>query len=354
MTTDIETQVEEFANHLVEVFNHGALCLTLSVGHRTGIFDTMGRLGTSDPATIAKEANLNERYVREWLGAATTGGLVQYDESAKTYTLPPEKAAVLTRDGYPQNLAVIFQYLPVMARVEDGIVKCFRDGGGLDYSNYPRFHEVMAEDSSQTVIPFLVDAVVPLAPGLKEKLESGIDVLDVGCGGGRAVITLAKAFPNSRFSGYDLSSTAIAAANAEAKRQDVPNATFVEQDAVKMADKEKYDLITAFDAIHDQVKPREVLANIHKALKPGGVFLMADIAGSSHLHKDLENPLAPFLYTISYFHCMSVSLSGGGEGLGTMWGEEKANNYLEGAGFKSRTVHRLEGDIQNLYIVSTK
>ncbi len=354
MSTDMQAQVEEFANHLVGVFNHGALCLTLSVGHRTGLFDTMARVGTADAATIAKEGGLNERYVREWLGAATTGGIVEHDAARNTFTLPEVRAALLTRGAYPTNLSVMFQYLPVLARVEDGIVRCFKEGGGLPYSEYPRFHQVMAEDSAQSVIPFLEDAIVPLVPGLADKLKAGAEVLDVGCGSGRIINRLAKAFPQSRFSGYDLSQDAIAAARADAAEIGVKNSTFVAMDVVKWDESAKWDVITAFDAIHDQVKPKQVLANIYRALKPGGVFLMADIAGSSHLHQDMENPIGPFLYTVSYFHCMSVSLSGGGEGLGTMWGKEKAISYLEEAGFKDVAVHQLPGDIQNMYFVAHK
>src|SRR5690606_3222684 len=109
------------------------------------------------------------------------------------------------------------------------------------------------------------------------------------------------------------------------------------------------DLVTAFDAIHDQARPAAVLANIRRALRPGGVFLMQDIRASSHLERNKDHPLGPYLYTISTMHCMSVSLATGGEGLGTVWGEEKALEMLREAGFARVELHRLPHDIMNNY-----
>jgi SAM-dependent methyltransferase len=115
-----------------------------------------------------------------------------------------------------------------------------------------------------------------------------------------------------------------------------------------------FDLITAFDAIHDQAEPRKVLRGIADALRPDGTFLMQDIAASSHLHKNMEHPIGPFLYTISCMHCMTVSLALDGEGLGTMWGEEKALELLAEAGFTKVRVEQLSHDIQNSYYIAAK
>ena len=157
-------------------------------------------------------------------------------------------------------------------------------------------------------------------------------MLDIGCGSGRAVCRLAAEFPNSRFVGYDLCDDAVAAARAEAERQGLNNIRFETRDVSQLGEKEKFDLITAFDAIHDQAKPDVVLREIVAALRPGGTFLMQDILASSHLEKNLDNPIAPFLYTISTMHCMTVSLAQGGAGLGTCWGRELAEKMLRDAG----------------------
>ena len=138
-----------------------------------------------------------------------------------------------------------------------------------------------------------------LAPDLVERLESGIDVLDVGCGAGRALILLAELFPCSRFTGYDFSVEAVGKARAEAERRGLGNLCFEVRDVSRLGDSRAFDLITAFDAIHDQRDPARVLAEIHAALRDDGTFLMQEIAASTHLENNLEHPVGPFLYTIS-------------------------------------------------------
>jgi len=349
-----QKKAEEFAGRMLEVLNAGALAIMTSIGHRTGLFDAMAGLAPSTSEQIASAAGLNERYVREWLGAMAVGGTVEHDAESGTYFLPPEHAAWLTRAATPNNIAVTTQFIPLMGSVEDGIVESFKEGGGLPYSAFPRFHEVMAEDSGQTVVAALTDAILPLVPGLTERLEEGMDVLDVGSGSGRALNLLARTFPKSRFTGYDFLEEGVARGRAEAEAHGTTNVRFEVKDAATLDEKERYDLITTFDAIHDQAKPAAVLEGIARALKPDGVYLMQDIAGSSHVHNNMEHPLGPLLYTISTMHCMTVSLSQGGDGLGTMWGEEKAREMLREAGFAKVEVKQLPHDFANSYYVVTK
>jgi 2-polyprenyl-3-methyl-5-hydroxy-6-metoxy-1,4-benzoquinol methylase len=349
-----ETKAQAFADQMLDTLNKAAAALMVSVGHRTELFDTMADLPPATSERIAKAAGLNERYVREWLGAMVTARIVDYDPGRQTYFLPREHAAFLTRAASPNNLAATTQFLPLLGSVENEIVESFRNGGGVPYSSYPRFHEVMAEESNQTVVAGLIDAILPLAPGLVERLREGIEVMDVGCGRGRALILMARTFPQSSFTGYDFSEEAIAEARAEAARQGLANIRFEAQDAARIDDSARYDLITAFDAIHDQAAPRKVLKAIAGALRPGGVFLMQDIRASSHVHKNLDHPLGTFTYTVSCLHCMTVSLALGGEGLGAAWGEEKALELLAEAGFDNVEVRRLPHDIINNYYIATK
>ncbi|HEX8259106.1 MAG TPA: class I SAM-dependent methyltransferase [Rubrobacteraceae bacterium] len=349
-----QAKSEAFAERMIGILNDAALALVTSIGHRTGLFDVMADLPPSTNQQIAEAANLNERYVREWLGAMVVGRIVEHDPEDGTYYLPQEHAAWLTRAASPNNIAVTAQFIPVLGMVEDGIVESFKHGGGLPYSAFPRFHEVMAEDSGQTVVAALADHILPLVPGLIERLEEGIDVLDVGCGSGRALNLMARTFPSSRFSGYDFSEEAIARARAEAQEHGTTNVRFELKDAAALDEKASYDLITTFDAVHDQADPAAVLKGIADALREDGVYLMQDIAGSSHAHKNMNHPIGPLLYTVSTMHCMTVSLSQGGEGLGTMWGEEKAREMLEEAGFKEVEVKQLPHDFMNSYYIVTK
>jgi ubiquinone/menaquinone biosynthesis C-methylase UbiE len=191
-------------------------------------------------------------------------------------------------------------------------------------------------------------------PGLVERLRAGIDVADVGCGLGHAVTLMAGAFPRSRFTGFDFSAEGIAAGRKAAARRGLSNARFELQDVARLDVSQGYDLITAFDAIHDQAQPAQVLAGITRALRPGGTFLMVDIAASSNLAENGEHPLGSYLYTVSCMHCMTVSLAQGGAGLGTMWGEQVALRMLAEAGFSQVEVRRVPGDIINSYYIARR
>ncbi|HEY9629804.1 MAG TPA: class I SAM-dependent methyltransferase [Coleofasciculaceae cyanobacterium] len=348
------TKAEAFAERMLNILNSGAIALMTSIGHRTELFDTMAELPPSTSQQIADAAGLNERYVREWLGAMVTGRLVEYDAIANTYTLPTEHVPFLTRSAASDNIAVFAQFIPLLGAVEEQIIDCFYKGGGVPYSEFKRFHAVMAEDSSQTTVSALFDHILPLMPGITEALQQGIHVLDLGCGCGRALNKLAEAFPNSQFTGYDFSGEAIATANAEAQLHKLSNVRFEVKDAATLEERDRYDLITTFDAIHDQAKPDTVLKNIHNALRPAGVYLMQDIHAATNVEGNLEHPIAPLLYTISCMHCMTVSLAYGGMGLGTMWGKEKALQMLAEAGFKQVEIKQLAHDFQNDYYIIRK
>jgi SAM-dependent methyltransferase len=345
---------DAFAEHLLGALNGGALALMVSIGHRTGLFDVMAGLPFATSAAIAESAGLQERYVREWLGAMVAGGVVEYAPEARCYRLPPEHAASLTRAARPNNLAATAQWVALLGGVEDPVVECFTRGGGVPYAAYDRFHEVMAEESDQSVVALLVEEILPLVPGLPQALGRGLDVLDVGCGSGRALCRMAAAFPRSRFAGLDLSAEAIAAARTEAAEQGLRNVRFEVRDVADLDREGAFDLVTAFDAIHDQAEPAAVLAAIARALRRDGCFLMQDIRGTSRVEEDARHPLGTFLYTVSCLHCMTVSLAAGGAGLGAMWGVETARRMLADAGFARVEVKTLPRDLMNFYYVARK
>jgi ubiquinone/menaquinone biosynthesis C-methylase UbiE len=356
--TEIDpTKAEAFAGNLLSALNNGALCLMIAVGHRVGLFDAMRELPPSTSDEIAHHAGLNERYVREWLGAMVTSRVVEVDPESNRFSLPPEHAAFLTRAAGADNIAVFTQYISLLGSVEDEIVTCFKKGGGVPYAKFPRFHDVMAEDSGQSVLSSLESHIVPLVPGLAQQLAKGIKMLDVGCGRGRIMNRLAELYPKSRFTGMDLSSEAILTAWQEAAEKRLRNVEFIVTDLShfdEKAEAQAFDLVTTFDAIHDQGKPLNVLRGIHRTLREDGVYLMQDIKGSSQVHKNIDHPLGTLLYTVSCMHCMTVSLAQGGEGLGAMWGEEKTREYLARAGFQSVEKHELAHDIQNNWYVVRK
>ena len=297
-----QAKADAFSQKMLGILNDASVAQMIVIGHQVGLFDTLAGLAPSTSEQIAAASTLNERYVREWLGAMVTSRIVDYDPTEKTYRLPPEHAAAITRAAGPKNLAVMLQMVPMMAKVQQGIVDSFRNGGGVPYSAYSDFHQLMAEVSGAVHDVSLVNTTLPLVSQLVERLRTGIDVLDVGCGSGHAVNLMAKAFPQSRFTGYDFSEEGIAAGRAEAQEWGLTNAQLTVKDVTELDDVSRYDFITAFDSIHDQAHPRAVLKGIAQALRPDGTFLMVDINSSSNLEENYDHLLGPMLYSISCMH----------------------------------------------------
>ena len=303
---------EASAERIGGALDSAALAAMLSLGHKIGLLARMADLPPATSAEIAEAAGLAERYVREWLAAMTTGGVVTYDPEAGAYALPPEHAACLTPGAPLCNLAVYAQTIAMSGAVEPQLLDCFRTGEGTRYGDYPCFHQFMAEDSAQTVVAALFDAILPLAPDLEARLEAGAEALDAGCGRGEALIALARRFPDSRFTGIDLCEDAVAHGRRLAEKEGLGNLAFEARDLTGFDAEGRYDAIFSFDAVHDQKHPADFLRRLRRALRPGGVHLMQDIGGSAHLERNLDFPLATFLYTVSFMRCMPVSLGQGG------------------------------------------
>ena len=322
-----------FQEYMVDIINKGSLSLTLSIGHKVGLFDTMVSLPPSKNKQIAIASNLNERYTREWLAAMVVGKIVNYDPSNDLYFFPKEKADHLTPKTKIYNFAASMQWILILGQVEDEIVNCFKQGGRVSYSSYHRFHEVVEEESAETVLSILFESIILLVPELKERLKKGINVLDIGCDSSRVMNMMANQFPLSRFTDYDISQEAIKNTHSQSLTDGDKNIDFKVKDVSKILDRQtnlSFDLITAFDAIHDQAEPGIILRNIVSLLKPGdGVFLMQYILSSSLLKNNLDHQLGIFLYTLYCLYCMSVSLALDGIGLGAMGGKERAVEMLK-------------------------
>ena len=336
------TEMEQFAGQLVSIYAGSMLNYMIDIGHRTGLFAAAAQ-GPATSQELADRAGLQERYVREWLGSMVTGNIFDYDPATATYTLPPSHAAMLT-DG-PMNLAPMAALGTHLGKHVHQVARVFREGGGVPYSEYrPEFTDVMDSIGRVQYDGFLVDAYVPLVPGLRDRLETGIRVADIACGTGHALVVLARAFPASTFVGYDLDDGAIGRARAEAAGAQLTNVTFEVADVARLDVRTPFDLIFVFDAVHDQVDPRAVLANIERALTPDGVLFMKEPHGANSLEDNIGNPMAPLLYAVSTLHCMTVSLAHGGAGIGTVFAEGLALELLAEAGFTSVEVQVAPGD----------
>jgi SAM-dependent methyltransferase len=345
-----EQHAAAFADQLFGFYTGGFVTFMIDLGVRTGLLDAIAE-GPATSTELAARAGLQERYVREWLGAVVTAGIVGYDPATTTYTLPAEHAVCLTGDT-ELNLAPLSLLAGLLAKHIQPVATAFREGGGVPYAAYrPEFTDLMDALSRGTFDGVLVDVIVPLVTGLADRLHTGIDVADIGCGTGHSTNLLARAFPVSRFVGYDLAADAIDRGRAEARDYSLSNVAFEVLDVTKLPANPPLGAAFAFDAIHDQTDPASVLRAVFEALEPGGTFLMFDIRASSRLENNLGNPVAPWLYAVSTLHCMTVSLAEDGAGLGTAWGEELALEMLTEAGFVDLEVHEVPGDpLDSLYV----
>jgi len=337
-----------FTQLMVRHLEGAAVTLMLEVGRRVGLFEAMAPMGAVTSVGLAEKTGLSERYVREWLAAMVCGGIVEYAAAEHTYRLPREHATALTGSSM-RNLTSMVEMFPLLNRVIPDVADAFRTGAGVPYSAFqPDFTGLMDRRSRPRYDELLFSTYLAKPEGLSVRLEAGIRVADVGCGSGHCITLMARRFPKSRFVGYDISESGIASARTMAAG--VGNATFEVRDVARLETTTPFDLITAFDAIHDQADPAGVLRRIHAALAPGGTFLMLDVWASSELADNVGTPMAPYLYTMSTMHCMSVSLASGGPGLGTAWGHQTATRMLRDAGFADVRLFERVDPANSLYV----
>jgi SAM-dependent methyltransferase len=342
-------RVQAFARKVFALYTDGMLTLMVQIGHRTGLFEALAR-GTATSPQLAERAGLQERYVREWLGAMATGGIVEYDAASGTFTLPPEHAVCLTGPS-SRNLAPGSRMLLLLSKHVPKIIECFSHGGGVPYSDFrPEFTEAQDASWRRLYDGLLIKGFLPAVRGLPERLEAGIRAADLGCGTGHAVNLIARQYPRSSVVGYDLGPDAVARGRAEAEAMGLANARFEVLDATRLPPEPKFDLLTSFDAIHDQKDPGAALRAAAGALAPDGVYLMVEPKASSRLEENIGNPFAAYMYSMSTLHCMTVSLAEGGAGLGTAWGEQTARRMLAEAGFSSVEVVDAPGPQNSIYI----
>ena len=365
MTEKPTASPKPFPEKLAAILNYSALNLAMAIGYRTGLFDVMDTFDS--PRTlkaIADKADLNQRYIEEWLGVMASGGIVELsigEGGDNRFYLPKRHGDFIARRAGNTNLGVYTQEIPLLTSCAmEAVIEGFATGDGVSYDHYPRFQTFMSQLADAKHRQVLVDRFLPAVDNgrLIGRLQSRIRVCDLGCAEGVALMLMATEFPNSRFVGIDIAQEAIETARREALRQKLDNVEFILADAATLKDnrefKDAFDYVTAFDAVHDQTRPLEVLQGVHHILASGGLFSMVDIAARSNLADNLDHPMGPFLYTVSLMHCMPVGLVNGGPGLGMMWGQEKAVEMLKEAGFETVQVLEIPEDPFNLHFFCSK
>jgi SAM-dependent methyltransferase len=309
--------VEAFAGRIIGDAAGCFATLLSMIGDRLGLFKSLADDGPATSAELAERTGTHERHVREWCCALTAAGYLRHDPASERFELPPEHVPALAEEAGPGFICGSYHELKGIIATLDNVIDAFRHGGGVRLEDYPaetwdgldRFTATWHEN-------FLLSEWIPAIPAVREKLERGALVADVGCGRGRAAVKMAQAFPRSRFVGYDVFGPVLEDARRRARMAGVDGRVTFHQLDVATGLPESYDVITTFDVIHDSVDPLGMLRSIRRALKPDGRYVMLEIHASEKL-EDNRGPLGTFLYGFSTLHCMQVSLAYGGAGLGT-------------------------------------
>jgi 2-polyprenyl-3-methyl-5-hydroxy-6-metoxy-1,4-benzoquinol methylase len=308
----------------------GGLCY---IGDKLGIFKALAASGPVTSAGLAEITGLDERYLREWLGSMATAEYVEHDTDTGTYYLPPEHALPLADEEFPLFTGGFLQMVVPTVSVAPQVAEAFKTGRGVTQDQYlPDMYEAIERGTAPWYKHHLVQTWIAALPEVEGKLEQGGRALDVGCGGGRAAITIAKAFPNAGVLGVDVHAGSIERARANAAAEGLDDRVGFEVRDGGELPSGQFDFITTFDVVHDSVDPIGLMSSIRGALAPGGTYLMLEMNASGEVEGN-RNPVGRFLYNVSTLYCMTTSLAHGGAGIGACMGEEKARELAYAAGF---------------------
>jgi 2-polyprenyl-3-methyl-5-hydroxy-6-metoxy-1,4-benzoquinol methylase len=355
-TATIEPSTEEVMAFAFKVVNELGAAMAaphVYIGDQLGLFKTLASSGPVTVDQLATKTGLQERYLREWSAAMASSGYLDYDAGARTFSLPPAKAAVLADEDSPVFVGGFAQMLPDHYKVIPGVMRAFREGGGVSYAEFTDDTFVGTERFFRPgYINFLVNDWIP-AIGIAEKLARGGKVADVGCGRGIAICTLAEAFPKSQFVGFDNHSPGIAAARKNAEQAGVTaNTSFEVRASTELPQTADFDMVCTLDSLHDMVDPHGAGRSIHGALKPGGVWFIIEPNVSDKLEENL-NPVGRVFYSVSMLQCMTASLAHGGTGYGACMGPAKIRKVVDDAGFSSFEKLPIENPF-NQYFIARK
>ncbi|HEY6335366.1 MAG TPA: methyltransferase domain-containing protein [Alphaproteobacteria bacterium] len=304
------------------------------LGDRLGLYKALAEGGAVTPAELAARTDVAERYLREWLSAQAAAGYIEYDAAEGRFSMTAEQATAFADEGGPAFMPGAFQLFASMFIDEAKIAEAFRTGKGVGWHEH---HPCLFRGTERFFRPgyasYLVDAWIPALDGVKQKLERGAAVADVGCGHGASTILMAKAFPKSRFAGFDYHWPSVERAREAAREARVEDRVFFEVAAAKTYPGGSYDLVTFFDCLHDFGDPVGAAAHVRSTLSPEGSWMIVEPFANDELVDNL-NLVGRIYYAASTMICTPASLSQEvGLGLGAQAGERRLREVVTAAGF---------------------
>jgi 2-polyprenyl-3-methyl-5-hydroxy-6-metoxy-1,4-benzoquinol methylase len=345
-----QAKLDAFMGKVLGDFAGATTALLCNLGDQLGLFKDLAARGPATSDELAQRTGLTERYVREWANGLFCAGYLEHDAASGRFTLPPEHAPALADEGGPGFFGAFYQFLPGWVEVLDGVVTAFQQGGGVPIDAYSQsFRDATERATAAWFDHLLLPVWLPGAPDVPAKLEAGGLLADVGSGHGRALITLARAFPTAHFVGYDVSEPSIAVARARAEAAGVADRVRFDVRDIGAGLPERYDVITTFDVVHDLPDPQGALRAIRAALKPDGIYLMLEFACADTVEGN-AGPMGALGYTASLLYCMTTSLAASGAGLGSYgMPESRVRRMCAEAGFGAVRVVPSESPLNVLY-----
>ncbi|MGO9061695.1 MAG: class I SAM-dependent methyltransferase [Candidatus Binataceae bacterium] len=328
-----EAKLQEFVGKMVGDMGAAMSAALVVVGDRLGLYRAMADAGPIDSAGLATRTGTSERYVREWLAGQAAAGFVTYDAPDQRYFLTPEQVAVFADERSPAFMAGGFQIISSVFRDEPKISEAFRTGKGVGWHEHdPCLFQGTERFFRPGYAAHLVGEWIPALTGMKEKLERGARVADVGCGHGSSTIVMARAFENSTFTGFDYHPQSIERAREAAAEAGVASRVSFEVASAKTYPG-SYDLVTFFDCLHDMGDPVGAARHVLDTLAPDGAWMLIEPFAHDRVEDNL-NPIGRIFYAASTMICTPASLAQEvGLGLGTQAGEKRLREVIMQAGF---------------------
>jgi 2-polyprenyl-3-methyl-5-hydroxy-6-metoxy-1,4-benzoquinol methylase len=339
-----QSKIESFQERLFTELNAGMSCLNLQLGYRLGLIQALVEAGAVTPTELAQQTGYSERYVREWLECMAVGTYLDYDATTGRFSLPAEHAAVLVDPDSPWSAIGVLGWIPSFATILPQLLQAFRTGGGVPYEAYGL--DMVTAQGLSTRPMFMNDYVttwIPAMPDIERTLQAGGRVAEVGCGIGWSAIALAKGFSHTRIDAIDPDEISIQEAQRNAAEAGVSDRITFHLSTVEDAPVQgPYDLMTAFECLHDMPYPVQALRRMRELLAPNGAVLIADEAVGEALEEN-TNFMGHFFYNFSVLHCLPQAMVfPNAAGTGTVIKPSVLRQYAEGAGFGSVEVLPIE------------